>query len=419
MKKEFAQFLAEFRDYGKTTRVERLSHEFPHVKVYINEFWTAKQRAAHSLHEISYRACFKPQLPRFFIQRLSSEGDRVYDPFMGRGTTLLEAALLARIPMGCDINPLSKILIRPRLNPPLIEEVEERLRTIDLEQRPQMREDLLVFYHPDTLAAVTNLRNYLMNKDAQCGLDAVDQWIRMVATNRLTGHSKGFFSVYTMPPNQAVSIESQRRINQKRGQTPPFRDVRRIILSKTKALMKDVEPSDRDRLSMTAAHAQLIVGSSDNTPTIESNSVKLVVTSPPFLDVVDYQQDNWLRCWFNGIDAAAVGVWRLANPVKWSEKMTATFKELWRVLLPGGVVAFEVGEIRRSTLLLEQLVIPAAARAGFTPVMVIINHQSFTKTSNCWGVDNLRKGTNTNRVVLLQKSDPPYEGRMFPIFRGS
>ena len=64
------------------------------IPVIVNEFWTSKQRAAHSLHEVSYRACFKPKLPRFFIERLTSPGEIVYDPFMGRGTTLLEAALL-------------------------------------------------------------------------------------------------------------------------------------------------------------------------------------------------------------------------------------------------------------------------------------------------------------------------------------
>ncbi|MGC9030139.1 MAG: DNA methyltransferase [Desulfomonilaceae bacterium] len=403
MVQDFVRSIVEFKDFGKATIEKPLSTSFPDVQMYINEFWTSKQRAAHSLHEISYRACFKPQLPRFFIQRLSREGDVVYDPFMGRGTTLLEAALLGRIPMGCDINPLSDILLRPRLNLPPIKDVEERLRSLDLDEKTPIREDLLVFYHPKTLSALTNLRNYLLERDAHGGLDAVDQWIRMVATNRLTGHSKGFFSVYTLPPNQAVSIQSQRRINEKRGQSPPFRDVRQIILSKSKSLMKDVGSHTRDQLAKTAAEAQLIVGSSDNTPTIASDSVKLVVTSPPFLNVVDYQLDNWLRCWFNGMDPGAIGVWKFANPLKWSQKMTATFQELRRVLQPGGCVAFEVGEIRKSTLLLEQLVIPAAIQAGLTPVMVIINDQTFTKTSNCWGVDNLRKGTNTNRIVLLRK----------------
>ena len=64
------------------------------VQTYVNEFWTSKQRAGNSLHEISYRACFKPQLVDFFVRRLTEPGALVYDPFMGRGTTVVEAATL-------------------------------------------------------------------------------------------------------------------------------------------------------------------------------------------------------------------------------------------------------------------------------------------------------------------------------------
>ena len=88
------------------------------LRYFVNEFWTAGQRQAHRLHEISYRACFKPQLPAFFITRLTQAGDRVYDPFSGRGTTALEAALHGRAPAGNDINPLSAMLTEPRLAPP-------------------------------------------------------------------------------------------------------------------------------------------------------------------------------------------------------------------------------------------------------------------------------------------------------------
>src|SRR5213592_3222595 len=102
------------------------------VPLLVNEFWTRRQRAAHSLHEISYRACFKPQLPRFFIERLTAPGDVVYDPFMGRGTTMLEGGLLGRIPCGNDINPLSITFTRPRLNPPAFDELAEGLSQINL-----------------------------------------------------------------------------------------------------------------------------------------------------------------------------------------------------------------------------------------------------------------------------------------------
>ena len=66
-------------------------------------------------------------------------------------------------------------------------------------------------------------------------------------------------------------------------------------------------------------------------------------------------------------------------------------------------MAFEVGEVCRGRVLLETLAVPAAQAAGLSPEMVLINDQVFTKTANCWGIDNLKKGTNTNRIVLLRK----------------
>jgi len=74
------------------------------------EFWTSRQRQASSLHEVSYRGCFKPQLPAFFIERLSREDDLVYDPFSGRGTTAIEAGLRGRRVAANDINPLSRVM---------------------------------------------------------------------------------------------------------------------------------------------------------------------------------------------------------------------------------------------------------------------------------------------------------------------
>lgn len=397
--------IAGFAKYGRKTACLEFPDPAINIPVYINEFWTSKQRAAHSLHEISYRACFKPQLPRFFIARLTGESDVVYDPFMGRGTTVIEAALLNRVPLGCDINPLSRILTYPRLNLPEISEVEKRLQSIDLKAPQDIREDLLVFYHPDTLKSITNLREYLLKREEHGEMDHADAWIRMVATNRLTGHSSGFFSVYTLPPNQAVSVDSQRKINKKRAQTPPLRDVKAIIMRKSRSLLRKIKKSEAVLLRRIAEKARLLTSSADHTPDIRDDTVHLVVTSPPFLDVVDYQRDNWLRCWFNGIEPGSVNIWHFHKPEDWQEKMTGVFKELKRVLVPGGCVAFEVGEVRGGKILLETLAVPAAIKAGLAPEMVIVNSQSFTKTSNCWGVENLKKGTNTNRIVLLR--NPP------------
>ena len=396
--------LASFRQFRTSTQVARLGEGQDAVPVFVNEFWTSKQRAASSLHEISYRACFKPQLPRFFVERLTAADDMIYDPFLGRGTTMIEAALLGRRVAGCDINPLSSILTAPRLRPPTIGDVRARLCSIDWNYDAELSDDLLTFYHPDTLREICALRSHLVSQNASRSALEVDDWIRMVATNRLTGHSAGFFSVYTLPPNQALTPKRQQKINETRKQIPPRRSVPELIIRKTESLLESVTEFDRSRLRKAASNAVLLTRSADDTPEIKSNSVDLVVTSPPFLDVVDYATDNWLRCWFNRIGESKIDIWTFRKPEEWVTAMQRVFDELRRVLKPDGYIAFEVGEVRRGKLKMEELVIPAAKIAKLKPILVLINTQEFTKTSNCWGVTNQIAGTNTNRVILLQKS---------------
>jgi hypothetical protein len=400
-----------FKEFGAGTRLAQtqarlFTGETISVPTCVNEFWTAKQRAASRLHEISYRACFKPQLPRFFIQRLTAPGEIVYDPFMGRGTTVVEAALLGRIPFGCDANPLSLFLTRPRLEPPAPGDVAARLNTVNWHDQDEFPPDLLVFYHPETLREICALKKYLLRRAAEAALDAVDRWIWMVALNRLTGHSPGFFSVYTMPPNQAVTVRVQLKINFRRNQTPPRRDVAAIINRKTRHLLADCGPAQRERLGRAAGSARLLTARSDATPALPAGVVSLVVTSPPFLDVVNYATDNWLRCWFIGVDPASVALTVPKKLDDWQNAMTAVFLELFRLLRPGGHLAFEVGEVRRGKLKLEEAVLPCGVKAGLEPLLVVINDQKFTKTANCWGVDNNAKGTNTNRVVVFRKPGP-------------
>lgn len=392
--KDFIEDLRTFDDFGKNTLVENVDG----IPYLINEFWTAGQRQAQSIHEVSYRACFKAQLPEFFIARLTRPGDVVFDPFMGRGTTPVQAALMGRQAFGNDINPLSTLLTRPRLRPISSAEVASALKSVDWSKGEIEREDLLAFYHPATLKKLEALRLWISDR-APLGsndIDPVADWIRMVAINRLSGHSPGFFSGRSMPPNQAVSIKAQLKINDKLGVSPPDRDVEAVIIKKTRTLLKDgCAPSQ--------VRSSLHTGAAWSVPNISDSSIDLTITSPPFLDIVQYAADNWLRCWFAGIDPDDVAIDMHRTEDAWTDMVHRVLTEQARILRTGGYVAFEVGEVRNGKVLLEKLVWKAAEGLPFNRLGVMVNDQTFTKTANCWGVSNGAKGTNTNRIVLLQR----------------
>lgn len=396
--------LSEDRPSAGTVIEEQIT-DGEKIRYYINEFWTSRQRQVSSLHEVSYRACFKPQLPAFFINLLTDRGDIVYDPFSGRGTTALQTALMGRTAYANDINPLSRILAEPRMNPPGLKDVETRLLSIPFHKKLKVDLDLSMFYHRDTLGELLSLRKYLHERKEKGTEDGIDAWIRMVATNRLSGHSPGFFSVYTLPPNQAVSPAGQLKINIKRRQEPEYRDVKRLILRKSVQLLKRLTYTDRENLSKYGKAARFFTMDARQTYEIRDSSVRLTVTSPPFLNIVNYSGDNWLRCWFNGIDDQAVAekITMSRKLENWEGVMSDVFHELYRITIPGGWVAFEVGEVRKGTIQLEKSVIPLGLKAGFSCFGVLINKQIFTKTSNIWGINNNSSGTNTNRIVVLYK----------------
>jgi len=371
-----------------------------------NEFWTAKQRKSCSLHEISYRACFKAELPSFFINLLTKENDVVYDPFSGRGTTAIEAALQKRQIISNDVNPLSQIFAEARLEIPNIQDVVRRLEGIKISKKFSAGIDLSMFFEKETLHEILSLKNYLQKKRDSKSEDGVDRWIRMVATNRLTGHSSGFFSVYTLPPNQAISAKKQAEINAKNNRRAEYRDTKSIIAKKSQSLLRSLSHEQKENLHQAKKTAIFLNESAASTAKILANSVNLIVTSPPFLDVVDYASDNWLRCWFNGIDQFELQK-KISSHSKieqWNKFIFSCFSEFYRVVKPGGYVAFEVGEVKNGKIKLEDHVLPIGLNVGFNCIAVIVNSQTFTKTSNIWGVINNKKGTNSNRIVLFQKS---------------
>jgi DNA modification methylase len=71
--------------------------------------------ATHGIHR--YPAKFIPQIPRFCIESYSNRGETILDPFMGSGTTLLEAFICGRDSCGIDVHPLARLIAKVKTTP--------------------------------------------------------------------------------------------------------------------------------------------------------------------------------------------------------------------------------------------------------------------------------------------------------------
>jgi DNA modification methylase len=374
-----------------------------YVKVQEGEFWTSKQRQGHSLHHsISYRACFKPELPSFFMnQYLPKKGSVVMDPFGGRGTTALQANLEGHYAVHNDISPLSLYIAKARQRIPKFESIEKKLSKWDLNQSIQSdprEEELLAFYHPNTLKQILNLRKYIQNDQSP-----ESNWIGLTALSRLHGHSPGFFSVYSFP-QFSISPDSQRKNNQKRSIFPEFRDLKPRILKKSKKDLSDQVPEFFHQYSKQNIYLQ---GSSENIKHIESQTVDLIITSPPFLDKVDYEGDNWLKNWFLNfpIHSEENGPSVFSSTLDYRKFIKNSIQECSRVLKPGGRMVVEVGDVwfRGGQINLDEWIVEEATGTSLFWEKSLIQTQKFTKLSNCWNVTNNEKGTNSNRCVVFKK----------------
>lgn len=79
-----------------------------------NTVWAFPDRGKWATHDAKYRGNWSPYIPRNLILRYSAEGDTVLDPFVGGGTTAVEARLINRNFIGFDINPEAVELSRQK-----------------------------------------------------------------------------------------------------------------------------------------------------------------------------------------------------------------------------------------------------------------------------------------------------------------
>lgn len=356
------------------------------------QFWIQKQRQGHSLHYVvPYQACFAPQIPEFFIKNFSKESDIVLDPFCGRGTTILEANQNNRVGIGIDVSPLALTLANAKLKNITYEQVKERLKQIDFSREIlDSFDDFKDIYHPKTYSQIMNLKNQLTD-------NPIDLLIKSIILGRLHGHSDAFFSVWTF---NVISFSKERikKQSEAHGLKPEFRDVVPRILKKARTILEHPVKEQPQSVFFNS--------DSRNVP-LNNNSVDLIVTSPPFLNVINYIDDNWLRFWFLGYDINRLRdkLIQTGDLEQYKSFIKDSLKEMNRVLKPGKYCVVEVGDVMHKSrkLYLDHVIVEVAKNLGFEIEKIMINYMEAPKISRAFGRKEGWQGTKTNRCVIMKK----------------
>ena len=253
----------------------------------------------HCLH--NYPAMMIPQIVRELLNQYGTPNGWVLDPYCGTGTSLVEASMFGMNGVGCDINPLVRLIATAKTTPISLEMLrhyvlDSRVSILEVEQTG----DIPVTPIPDVL----NL-NYWFSEDVTRRLSflrdyitAIDDepvrnffWVTFSEIVRECSYTRnGEFKLYRMPPQKMETFKP---------------DVFDIFRKKLIRNQRGLEAYLRERKSVD------ILVSSKNTANRESPENKppkgfdLIITSPPYGDsqtTVAYGQFSRLSADWIGLD---------------------------------------------------------------------------------------------------------------------
>ena len=384
------------------------------------DLWhSVSPRWGHAMHTMcSYQGMFPAKVAHHFIQRYSKPGGLVFDPFSGRGTTALQARVEGRRSLSNDLNPLAYVLSRAKVDPPSWEHVNLFLDDLEKSYRragraePDVSKDIRMLYHENTLKQICFVRNRLLS-------NRVTEWSReeFMIAGALAGIMHGswrrdetsqYLSI-SMPNTFSMSPAYVEKFIRENGLKKLDQDVFERLRDKLARLyLDDIEGYPGEAHHEDAA--ALLMGES-----VGPGSVDLVLTSPPYLQVVNYGTANWIRLWMLGIDDVGreqgVGRKKLNAALdhrhtykSYCDFMLRTVLGMQRVLERNGVAVLVIGDVKNPE---KEEALPLAAKVwddirGKTRLrlieMVEDDLPAGNKVSRIWGET---KGQATNRDCAL------------------
>ena len=383
-------------------------------------------RWGHSMHPMcSYHGMFPARLVHHFLHAYTKPGDFVFDPFSGRGTTVLQARVEGRTALGNDLNPLAYVLTRAKARPPSFATFLRYLSKVEsafLKSSVKVLDvppDIKMLFHPRTLNQIVFLRSRLMEKKWSAWT-LNDFFLAGVVAGILHGSSRtdgtsAYLSI-SMPNTFSMSPAYVKKYIKENGLKPPEHSVFDRIREKAARLYLDAP----DGASSSAHRRDAVALMKSDRNRLSSGSVDMVLTSPPYLRVVNYGTSNWIRLWWLGLDDVSrqQGEGRAKldsaldhghNYPAYKDFMEGVFQGIRRVLKPSGVAVVVIGDVaqpdKAAVPLATQVWTDTGARSGLRLIEVIDDFiQVQNKVSRIWG-ETRGQATETERFLILGRSD--------------
>ncbi len=250
----------------------------------------------HDLH--AFPAKFPPQLPRKFIEELTELDDVVLDPMNGSGTTILEAALLGRKAVGCDIDPLALLLTQVKTTPLPLSTVSnigvsilEKARTkVHTSNGTSLEQKLNRFD-----AEAQEFINYWFHPDAQHELLMLLELIEQIEAKDIRAFFELTLSAVIITKSGGVSLALDL------AHTRPHKAKHKAHRSPLKEFEKRLQRNYESLRTLPLKESSPIVsfGNAQALP-LKSNLVDLIITSPPYAsNAIDYMRAHkFSLVWF-------------------------------------------------------------------------------------------------------------------------
>ncbi|MEM2130251.1 MAG: DNA methyltransferase [Candidatus Bathyarchaeia archaeon] len=349
----------------------------------------------HSLHNMCSRTgSFPPSLARYFIEGFSEKGQKILDPFSGKGTAPLEACLCGRIGIGNDASPEAYILTHAKVKSVSLKQVRNYIQKVKQEAYPtenvkSVNKNIRIFFHPKTLAQIIAIREIVQHDESDEGI-----FLKALMCGIIHGASENSLSLpcshsFSMSPRYVTRYAKERNL------VRPVRDVIHCLETKAESVLVDGLPEVSGEAYMKNATSL----------PLENETIDLIITSPPYFNKQTYAWDNWLRLWFLGYDYKMVQkqLFQSGSLEKFLNFMSESLKEMYRVLKKGSSCFIIVGDVTlgKKTVVTAELLAKSAQSIGFKVIRII--NDPIPKEKKYFMFIPADKGVRMDRILELAK----------------